>query len=158
MPNKPPANKYYFKNKTLAAALAAFLGLFGAHRFYLEGPSGWRPWLYPMWFLGVGTCALRYLERLHPDFPADFIQLLHPALFAALLPGFVGFVEALVFSLMPDTRWDARYNPESERHSHSGALAILIAVITLAGGLTALLSVLAISTEAYVVATTRPAS
>jgi hypothetical protein len=147
-----------FKNKTLSAALAAFLGLFGAHRFYLEGASGWRPWLYPMWFFGVGTWALNHLERLHPDFPADLVQLLHPALFLAVIPGFVGFVEALVFSLTPDARWDQRHNGGTGRTSHSGSLAIIIAIVTLAGGMTALLSVLAISTEAFVEATPRASS
>jgi hypothetical protein len=139
-----------FKNKTLAAALAAVLGLFGAHRFYLEGAQATRPWIYPIWFFAVGAWALRHLAALDPDFPSSAQALLHPAVLLALLPGYIGFAEAIVFALMPDARWDARYNPGSERASHSGGLAIAIAVLTLAGGMIALLSALAICSEAYV--------
>jgi TM2 domain-containing membrane protein YozV len=35
-----------FRNKTLATLLAAVGGTFGAHRFYLDGPHHWRPWIY----------------------------------------------------------------------------------------------------------------
>ena len=38
------------KNKTLATLLAAVLGGFGAHRFYLHGRKDRRAWLYVLLF------------------------------------------------------------------------------------------------------------
>ncbi len=38
------------KNKTLATFLAALLGSFGAHRFYLYGKKDRRAWLYVLFF------------------------------------------------------------------------------------------------------------
>lgn len=38
------------KNKTLATLLAAVLGGFGAHRFYLYGSKDRRAWLYVLFF------------------------------------------------------------------------------------------------------------
>ena len=58
------------------------------------------------------------------------------------IPTFVGFIEALRFALMPDERWDARWNPGSARVNRSGWQAVLIAVLTLAGGVTLLMTVL----------------
>ena len=37
-----------FRNKTAATLLAAIGGTLGLHHFYLEGPGGWRPWIYPV--------------------------------------------------------------------------------------------------------------
>jgi len=138
-----------FKNKTVATILAAFGGTLGLHRFYLEGSSRWRPWLYPIYFFSVSAVALRYLVRVHPDLGSDWQELLHPALIAAFVPSFFGFVEALVFALTSDANWDRRWNAGASRTSHSGALVIFVAVITLAFGATMLMSALAISFQFY---------
>jgi hypothetical protein len=138
-----------FKNKTLASFLAACLGVLGAHRFYLEGAGGLRPWIYPGWSVIVGSLVVRHLFEIYPDFPAGMSQVLHPLTFVALLPAFAGYIEALVIALTPDARWDARHNAQSDRKSHSGALAIVVAVLTLAGAMIVLLTALSIWSEAY---------
>ena len=60
-----------------------------------------------------------------------------------LIPTFVGFVEALRFALTPDERWDARWNAGSERRSDSGWPVIALAVLTMVGSVTLLMTVLA---------------
>ena len=138
-----------FKNKTAATFLAAVGGTLGLHRFYLEGRSHWTPWLYPIYFFSVAAIALRYLSHLHPDLGSDWREFLHPALIAAFLPSFIGCVEALVFALTPDAKWDSRWNTGTNRSSRSGALVIFIAVLTMIFGVTLLLSALAISFQFY---------
>jgi hypothetical protein len=138
-----------FKNKTLATVLAAGLGTFGAHRFYLHGPGGWIPWIYPAYFFLVAGLGLHYLAGLHTDLGSDFITFLHPALLAAFLPSLIGLVEALRFALTPDALWDAHWNAGIDRKSDSGALVIVVAILSLALGATGILSILAISVQAY---------
>ncbi|MGA2551766.1 MAG: NINE protein [Burkholderiaceae bacterium] len=138
-----------FKNKTLATVLAALLGTFGAHRFYLNGSKGWLPWVYPAYFFLVFALALHYLAQLHSDLGSDFISFLHPALLAAFLPTAVACGEALYFALTPDAKWDACWNADAGRASHSGAFVIVVAILTLALGATGILSILAITVQAY---------
>jgi TM2 domain-containing membrane protein YozV len=138
-----------FKNKTLATLLAALAGTFGAHRFYLNGASGWLPWAYPAYFFAVLALSLRYLASRHDDLGTDFITFLHPALLAAFLPTAIGLLEALRFALTPDAKWDAYWNGGTGRANDSGALVIIVAILSLAVGATGILSILAISVQAY---------
>lgn len=138
-----------FKNKTTATLLAALLGTLGAHRFYLNGARSSLAWLYPAYFFVVALAALRYLGAKHTDLGSDFITFLHPTLLAAFLPTAIAFVEALFFALTPDDRWDARWNSASLQRNHSGALVIVVAILTLAVGATGILSAIAISVQAY---------
>ena len=108
-----------FRNKTLAALLAALGGTFGLHRFYLEGARRLLPWLYV-------------------------------AFFWTSIPTFAGFIEALRFALMADEKWDARWNAETGRTSHSGWPAILVAVLTLLGGMTLLMTLLSFAIGRFV--------
>ncbi|MCY1251464.1 hypothetical protein D9M72_652300 [compost metagenome] len=51
-----------------------------------------------------------------------------------LIPATAGFIEALVFALKPDEKFDARYNPLSGRQTVTGWNAVLIAIgVTLFG-------------------------
>lgn len=93
-----------FRNKTLAAALAAFGGTLGLHRFYLAGPRSPWPWL----------CILFCWT---------------------LIPTFAGFIDALRFAVMPDDRWDAHWNAGTGRTSRSGWPVVVLAVLTLFGGM-----------------------
>lgn len=108
------------RDKTIAALLASLGGTFGLHRFYLEGRRRLLPWLY------VAFCW-------------------------TLIPTFAGFIEALRFALMSDERWDARWNRDTGGHtSASGWPAILIAVLTLLGGMTLLMTLLSFAIGRYV--------
>jgi TM2 domain-containing membrane protein YozV len=98
------------KNKTLATLLAAILGGFGTHRFYLYGRKDKWAWLH---------------------------ILLFP------LAVYAGFIEALMIGLTPDEKWDASHNPHSGKQSHSGWPLILLLVLTMGLGATAVIATLA---------------
>jgi hypothetical protein len=60
-------------------------------------------------------------------------------LFLFPLSVFAGFVAALIIGLTPDDKWDARFNADSGRTSHSGWPVILIVVLSFALGSTLLM-------------------
>jgi hypothetical protein len=66
-----------------------------------------------------------------------------------MVPVTAGFIRALVLSLMPDDRFDARFNSGQARRNHSGWDAVLVAVATLAGGAIALMTTLALLFQTY---------
>jgi TM2 domain-containing membrane protein YozV len=94
------------KSKTLAALLAFLFGGMGLQRLYLRGPRD--PWL---WLHLACLPAAWLVATLAPQ--ADPFYKLLPI----MLSGLAGFLEALVLGLMADGRWDARFNPDSGKHS-----------------------------------------
>jgi len=109
-----------FRRKSLAALLAFTLGALGAHRVYL----GQRRWWLP---LAVTMAALPLLYGVR-----NWYQT--PAFFVAMIPFVAGCIEALVLALMPDSKFDARFNPGSSRTNRSGWDAVLVAIVTLMAG------------------------
>lgn len=73
----------------------------------------------------------------------------YPVFLVTLVPVFVGFVEAIVFALTPDEKWDARWNPHSGVQSQSGWGPVLVAITTLIVGATLLMTTLAILFQTY---------
>lgn len=120
------------KNKTFATLLATLLGGLGLHRFYLRGLGDKWGWLHLAGLLG---CAAVF--ALWPK--ADPFFLLLP-LFLSML---AGFLEALVLGLMPDEKWDARFNAGSGRHSASRWPLALVLVATLLVGAFSLIACIA---------------
>lgn len=120
------------KNKTLATALALFLGSLGAHRFYLHG--------------GVDRIGLLHVSSL-PISALIFSQADGANPFYALLPLLVsciaGCIGALVIGLTPDEKWDARFNHATGTHSHSNWVLALLLVATLLVGATVLIGTIA---------------
>ncbi|MCL4184605.1 MAG: TM2 domain-containing protein [Burkholderiaceae bacterium] len=123
------------RSKTVAGALALCAGFAGAHRLYL-GARWW--WIYPLLALPAMGVAL----RAEPWYR-------HPGFFLAALVALVAMVEAIVFCLTPDAKWDALRNPGSARRSASGWGAVLIAIVALMLGATLMMSVLAIALETW---------
>lgn len=119
-----------FRHKALAALLAFLLGGLGAHRIYL----GQRLWWLP---LAVTVAMIPLLLGVRNWYQS-------PAFFVLMVPVIAGFIEALVLALMPDERFDARFNPGSERRNRSGWDAVLVAIATLLVGATALMATLAL--------------
>lgn len=78
------------KNKIVAAFLALFAGMFGVHRFYLQ-----------RWWQGVMYMALSFITIM---ITADGEG---PAF---LIPMVLGFVDALLFFVMPREDFDEKYN------------------------------------------------
>ena len=115
-----------FRRKSLAALLAFLLGAFGAHRIYLGRPRWWLP-------LAVTASMLPLLIGVRNWFQT-------PAFFVLMVPVVAGFIEALVIALMPDEKFDARFNAATERRNHSGWDAVLVAIATLMVGATVLMT------------------
>jgi hypothetical protein len=126
-PTGPPTP---FRHKALAALLAAIGGALGAHRWYLGRRYAWLP-------LAVTAMCLPLLLGVRNWFQS-------PAFFVAVIPVVTGFVEALVLALMPDARFDARYNASAGRTNHSGWDAVLVAIFSLMIGAIVLMASLAL--------------
>jgi len=120
------------KNKTVATLLALLLGMLGAHRFYLNGIADRWGWLH-----AASLPASAALLAIRPDWPLLF--------FAAplVLSMLVASIATFVIGLMPDEKWDARYNPASGIASDSRWPIAVMMVVNLFFGATLLLTVLA---------------
>jgi hypothetical protein len=105
------------KNKTAAAFLALVLGWAGAHRVLLRGS---RDKLALLHFASVPASALVLFLAPHANV---FYQLL-----PMILSYLAGLLEGLVIGLMPDEKFDARYNAGSGRQSDSNWPLALILV------------------------------
>lgn len=125
----------HFRHKAFAALLAALTGALGLNRLYL----GQRLWWLP---LGITLVTLPLLIGVE-----NWYQT--PAFFVSMIPVVAGFIQALVIALMPDDRFDARFNAGQSRRNHSGWDAVLIAVVTLMGGAVALMTTIALLTQTY---------
>jgi TM2 domain-containing membrane protein YozV len=120
------------KIKTLATFLAAFFGGIGAHRFYLYGMRDRLGWAH------IVTLPISLLlmtvwqeqQRLFTWFPF-------------LISILAGMVEALALGLIPDEKWDARYNSQSGKSSNSGWTVVLLLVFSLTVGATGIIAAMA---------------
>jgi hypothetical protein len=124
-----------FRHKAFAAALASVGGAFGLNRLYL-GQKGW--WL-PLALTAATLPLLINVKNWYQSTP----------FFVLMIPVTAGFIQALFIALMPDERFDARFNGGSSRRNHSGWDAVLVAIATLAGGAIALMSAIALLFQTY---------
>lgn len=104
------------RSKLIVALLAAVLGAFGAHWWYLGRPKAW--------LVTLTTCALIVLAQLYP------VWWDNPPFLLLIIPVTAGFIEALVFSLKSDEWFDARYNLGSGRRTETGWGPVIIAILT----------------------------
>jgi hypothetical protein len=132
-----------FRHKALAALLAAATGAFGLNRVYLGQALWWLP-------LGITLAALPLLIGVR-----NWYQT--PAFFVAMVPVIAGFLQALVLALMPDERFDARFNSNSRRRNRSGWDAVLVAIVSLAAGAIVLMATIALLFQTYFESVLRPA-
>ncbi|MBV8635671.1 MAG: hypothetical protein JO002_14350 [Burkholderiaceae bacterium] len=131
-----------FKNKTLAAFFAAVAGCAGIHRFYLRGAHD--PW---SWLHLAGLAAtLIGLALVGRGNPVTTLLISLPLALSVL----AGALQALVLGLTPDEKWDAIYNPASERQTHSNWLLALILVLTLAIGMAGLIFLITRSADLFI--------
>lgn len=124
-----------FRHKALAALLAFVAGALGAHRIYLGQKLWWLP-------LAVSLTMLPLLFGVRNWYQS-------PAFFVLMIPVVAGFIEALAIALMPDAKFDARFNADCERRNRSGWDAVLVAIATLMVGATVLLTTLALLFQTY---------
>lgn len=120
------------KNKTLVSLLAFLFGGFGIHRFFLRGKTDKWAWLH---LASLPVSGL--VVALFPTLPLFF------GLLPLILSVLTAFLETLVIGLMPDDKWDAKYNSASGRASSSGWPLALLLVLTVGTGATALIATIA---------------
>jgi TM2 domain len=120
------------KSKTLATFLALLLGSIGLHRFYLHGLADRWGWLHA---ISLPLSSLLLLSN--PELPLLVNTL--PLVISMLAAS----IETFVLGLMPDEKWDTRYNPASGIASDSRWPIALMMVVNLFFGATLLLTVLA---------------
>lgn len=124
-----------FRHKALAALLAALTGALGVNRLYL----GQRLWWLPLAVTAMTVPLLIGVRNWYQT----------PAYFVLMIPVTAGFIQALVIALMPDERFDARFNAGSERRNRSGWDAVLVAIVTLGGGAIVLMTAIALLVQTY---------
>ena len=85
------------KSKTVTGVLALILGVFGVHRFYL-GQKGYGVLYFLGFFFGL-------MITVASDGDVPFI----------VAPAILGFIDAILFLVMPQTEFDDKYNsPKSK--------------------------------------------
>lgn len=131
---RPRPETMPFRHKTVAALLAFAFGALGLHRVYLR-QRGW--WLS----LSITLVTLPLLIGVR-----NWYQT--PAFFLLMVPVLGGFIEALVLALMPDARFDQRFNAGVDRQNRSGWNAVLVAIVTLMVGTIVLLTTIALLFQA----------
>lgn len=124
-----------FRHKALSALLSFLLGALGLHRLYLGLPRWWLP-------LAVTATTVPLLIGVRNWYQS-------PAFFVLMIPVVAGFIHALVLALMPDEKFDARFNAGSARKNKSGWDAVLVAIITLMVGATVLMLSITLLFQTY---------
>lgn len=124
-----PTPRTTHKNKTAAALLALVTGFAGAHRIYLRGR-------HDKWALLHCASGLAVLLVIVLAPQANMFYKLLPLIVSYL----VGLLEGLVIGLMPDQKFDARYNAASGRQSDSNWPLALILVASVMVGATGLIA------------------
>jgi TM2 domain-containing membrane protein YozV len=120
------------KIKTLATFLAAFFGGIGAHRFYLYGMRDRLGWAH------IVTLPISLL--LMTIWPEQQRLFTGAPLVISIL---AGMIEALALGLIPDEKWDVRYNSLSGKQSDSGWTVVLLLVFSLTVGATGVIAAMA---------------
>lgn len=137
----PPIRPGY-KSKTWAAWLAFLGGSLGLHRFYLYG---WRDkwgWLHP-WPTLVGWWGVLRVQQYGQD---DRLAWLLVPVLGLMLAGTM--LMAIVYGLMADERWNARFNPGQRPHQ-TGWITIFAVILALMVGAGVLMATLAFSGERF---------
>lgn len=109
------------RNKVVVAWMASIFGIFSVHWWYLGRRYAWL-----MTAFGVVMLVLAQFYPVWWDSPPFLILL---------IPISAGIIEALVFALKPDDKFDALYNPYSAAQTKTGWNAVIAAIVTtLLGG------------------------
>jgi len=132
-----------FRSKTATAALAFFFGSLGAHRFYLYGARDVFGWAHVVGTL-IGVPGFQLLMATERASTLGWVLVVPGAI--SLL---AAFLAAIVYGLRPDEKWDAQFNPHTERYSESGWAVIFVVIFSLLIGAFLLMTGLALSFQTY---------
>lgn len=131
-----------YKSKTLAAWIAFIGGSLGLHRFYLYGFRDTWGWLHPIPTL-IGWWGIERVQTYGQD---DQLSWLLIPVLGVMLAGTM--LVAIVYGLMPDERWNARFNPNGPRHQ-TGWSTIFAVVLALMVGAGVLMATIAFSGQRF---------
>jgi len=116
------------RNKLVLGLLACFLGWLGVHWWYLGRRYAW--------LVTLAVCACLVAASQFP------VWYDNPAFFLVFIPMVDGFIEGVVFSLMPDEKFDRLYNPGRGRVTHTGVGPVLVAIAgTLVGSIAGMFAI-----------------
>lgn len=146
MPNPSPG----YKSKTLATWVALIGGSLGLHRFYLYGLGDRLGWLHP-WPTLLGLVGLQRMRELGQD---DRIAWVLLPLLGLMLAGTM--LQAIVWGLTPDDKWNTRFNPTGPQHRSGWAVVIGVAAALMVGA-GVLMATIAFSTQRYFESQAEPA-
>lgn len=109
------------RHKVTAAWLASLFGVLGIHWWYMGRRYAWM------------VTAFSVLMLVFAQFFPVWWN--NPAFLLLIIPITDGVIESLVFALMPDEKFDARYNPGSALTTRTGWNAVIAAIVsTFLGG------------------------
>ena len=131
-----------YKSKTLAAWIALLAGSLGLHRFYLYGLGDRWGWLHP-WPTLLGTWGLLRMQQLGQDDRLAWALIPLAGLMVAQ-----GALWAILYGLMPDEQWNARFNPQGPEHQ-AGWSTVFAVVLALMLGAAVLMATIAFSGQRY---------
>jgi len=135
-----------YKSKTLATWIALVGGPLGLHRFYLYGLGDVLGWLCPLPTL-IGIWGLNRVDQFGQD---DQLSWLLIPVLGFMVAGTM--LQAIIYGLMPDDKWHARFNPGlsgSPAAPASGWAAVIGVILALLVGATVLMSTIAFSGQRY---------
>ncbi|RZL00477.1 MAG: hypothetical protein EOP36_15435 [Rubrivivax sp.] len=135
-----------YKSKTLATWVALIGGPLGLHRFYLHGFGDLWGWLHPIPTL-VGALGLQRVAELGQDDKLSWVLI-------PILGFMVAYtmLQAIVYGLMADDKWHARFNPTlrgDPTAPASGWPTVIGVVVALLLGATVLMATIAFSGQRY---------
>jgi hypothetical protein len=131
-----------YKSKTWATWLALVGGSIGLHRFYLHGFRDVWGWLCVL-PSAIGFYGVQRMRYLGMD---DRIAWLLIPLLGAMLAATM--LTAIVYGLMPDDKWNARFNPRGPQHRMNWATVLGVATALIVGG-SVLMATIAFSAQRY---------
>lgn len=124
------AENTHYRSKTLAAWLALLLGVLGLHRMYLYGLTDRWAWLHP-WPSAAGLVGVLRMRELGQD--DQLAWLLIPFLGLMIC---VAMLNAILYALTPDERWDQQHNPGQPTTATSWGPVFAAVTALLLGGST----------------------
>jgi hypothetical protein len=135
-------SKRFGVSKTLATWLAFVGGSIGLHRFYLFGFKDYWAWLYAVPTL-VGVYGVQRVSTFGQDDRLAWILM--PWLGLSLAGS---MLTAIIYGLMPDDKWNARFNGGAEQRQTTW-LTILGVAMALFVGAGFLMATIAFAGQRY---------
>jgi hypothetical protein len=137
-----PPDPRNHRSKALATWLAVLVGSVGGHRFYLHGARDAWGWLHP-WPTLAGLWGVQRMVEYGQD--DRLAWLLIPVLGLMLS---AAMLTAIVYGLMPDDKWDNRFNA-GRRVTDSGWPVVLGVIVALMLGAGVLMGTIAFGGQRF---------